>query len=80
MPNSNQNISKSLESVEGVIDLCNLTYWGRYKMAAILQMMFSMHFLEWKILNLEYYFIEMCSVRSNWHIIIGADNSKYVGF
>ena len=35
----------------------SLTHWGRDKMTAILQAIFFMHFLQWKLLN----FMEVCS-------------------
>ena len=34
-----------------------------------------MHLFKWKLLNFEWYFIEMCSLGSTWqYIIIGSDN------
>ena len=35
----------------------------------------QMHFLEWKLLNFKWYFIELCSLGSNWqYVIIGSYN------
>ena len=37
-----------------------LTHWGRYKMANISRQHFQMHFLEWKYMNFDWYFTEVC--------------------
>ena len=52
-----------------------LTHWGLDKMAAISQTTFQMHFLEWKCLNFNWNFTEVCSQGSNWQFSsIGSDN------
>ena len=36
---------------------------------------FQIHFLEWKLLDFKWYFIEMCSLWSNWqNVTISSDN------
>ena len=56
------------------LGLNELTHWGRDKTAAILQMTFQIHFLEWKLLYFDSN-LTVCSHRSNWQdVIIGSDN------
>ena len=42
-----------------------LTHWGRDKMATIFQTTFSNAFLEWKFINFESDFTEVCSQGAN---------------
>ena len=52
-----------------------LTHWGRNKMAAIFQTTFSNAFFEWKCMNFDWNFTEICSQGSNWqYYSIGSDN------
>ena len=52
-----------------------LTHWGRDKMDAILQTIFWGDFPEWKCLNSDWNFIEVCYYGSNWqYSSIGLDN------
>ena len=53
----------------------NLTYWDRNKMAAIIQMTFQIHFLQWKCMNFDYNFTKVFSWGSNLqHFSICTDN------
>ena len=39
----------------------SLTHWGRDKMAAISRRHFQIYFLEWKCMNFDWDFTEICS-------------------
>ena len=46
-------------------NILSLTHWGRHKMAVILQMALPMHLPEWKCLNWDKHFTEVCSYTLN---------------
>ena len=53
----------------------DLTHWAETKWARFSRWYFQMHFLEWKCLNSDYNFTEVCSQMSNWQYpSIGSDN------
>ena len=37
------------------------THWGQDKVVEISRSTFEMHFLEWKYMNFDWYYIEVCS-------------------